>query len=117
LLEHNRIKRVPIVQDGKIVGVVSRANLVQAIASWRDEFPASVPNDAALRQAVMANLEKESWAPTGLINVTARAGRIDVWGFVDSEAQKEAIRVAIEITPGVTAVNNNLTIRPIMAQM
>jgi CBS domain-containing protein len=115
LLEHNRIKRVPIVQDDKIVGLVSRANLVQALASWRDESPTTVPDDVALRDAVMAKLEKEPWAPTAVINVTARSGLIDLWGFVNSETQRDAIRVAVEVTPGVTAVTDNLAIRPIMA--
>lgn len=116
LLEHNRIKRVPIVQGGKIVGLVSRANLVQALATWRDESPPTVPDDVALRDAVMANLEKEPWAPTALINVTARSGVIDLWGLIESETQRSAIRVAVEVTPGVTAVNDNLTARPIMYQ-
>lgn len=116
LLEHNRIKRVPIVQGGKIVGLVSRANLVQALATWRDESPPTVRDDVALRDAVMANLEKEPWAPTALINVMARSGVIDLWGLIDSETQRSAIRVAVEVTPGVTAVNDNLTARPIMYQ-
>jgi CBS domain-containing protein len=115
LLEHNRIKRVPVVQDDKIVGLVSRANLVQALASWRNDSPPTVPDDVALRDAVMANLEKESWAPTALINVTARSGLIDLWGIVNSETQRDAIRVVVEVTPGVITVNDNLTVRPIMA--
>jgi CBS domain-containing protein len=115
MLEHHRIKRVPIVQGDKIVGLVSRANLVQALASWRDNSPATIPDDTALRDAVMKNLKKELWAHTALINVTARSGQVDLWGMVDSETQKDAIRVAIEVTPGVTAVNDNLTVRPIMA--
>lgn len=113
LLEHNRIKRVPIVQDGKLVGLVSRANLVQAVASWRGDSPPTVLGDVALRNAVMANLEKQPWAHVALINVTAHAGQIDLWGIVDSEAQRAAIRVAVEVIPGVSAVNDNLTIRPV----
>ena len=115
LLEQNRIKRVPIVQGGKLVGLISRANLVQALASWRSDFLPTIPDDVALRDAVMANLEKESWAHVALINVTARLGLIDLWGLVDSEAQRNAIRVAVEVTPGVRAVNHNLVIQPIMS--
>lgn len=114
LLEHNQIKRVPIVQNGELVGLVSRANLVQALASQRDSA-ATTPDDKALREAVMANLEKESWARVALINITAHSGTIDLWGFVNSEAEKGAIRVAVEVTPGVGAVNDNLVVRPIMA--
>jgi osmotically-inducible protein OsmY len=116
MLEQNRIKRVPIVEGDKVIGLVSRANLVQALASWREsDSPATAPDDVALRDAVMANLEKESWAHTALINVTAHSGQIDLWGLVDSETTRYAIRVAIEITPGVVTVNDNLTVRPVMA--
>ena len=116
LLEQNRIKRVPIVEGDKVIGLVSRANLVQALASWREsDSPATAPDDVALRDAVMANLEKESWAHTALINVTAHSGQIDLWGLVDSATKRDAIRVAIEITPGVVTVNDNLTVRPVMA--
>lgn len=115
ILEHNRIKRVPIVQGDKIVGLVSRANLVQTLASWRDESPPTKLDDIALRDSVMAILEKEPWAHVALINVTARSGVIDLWGLVSSEKQRDAIRVAIQNIPGVTGVNDNLTIRPAMA--
>ena len=115
LLEHNRIKRVPIMQNGKLVGLVSRANLVQALASQREESAATTPDDTALREAMMANLEKEPWARSALINVTAHSGTIDLWGLVSSDAEKEAIRVIVEITPGVGPVNDNLVVRTIMA--
>jgi CBS domain-containing protein len=111
LLEHHRIKRVPIVQGDKIVGLVSRANLVQALASMRNDSP-TIPNDVALRDAVMAKLESEPWATTALINVTAHLGVIDVWGIVETKAQRDAIRVAVEVTPGVRTVNDNITIQP-----
>lgn len=115
LLEHNQIKRVPILQNGELVGLVSRANLVQALASQREDTAATTPDDKALREAVMANLEKESLPRVTLINITAHSGTIDLWGLVNSEAEKGAIRVAVEITPGVGAVNDNLVVRPIMA--
>jgi CBS domain-containing protein len=116
LLEQNRIKRVPIVEGNKVVGLVSRANLVEALASWcESDAPAAAPDDVALRNAVMANLEKESWAHTALINVTAHSGQVDLSGLVESETKRDAIRIAAEITPGVVKVNDNLTVRPVMA--
>jgi CBS domain-containing protein len=117
LLQQNRIKRIPIVQGDKLVGLVSRADLVQALASWRGDFPSAIPEDAVLRNAVMASLKKESWAHIALISVTVRLGLIDLWGLVDSQIQRDAIRVAVEVTPGVRAVNDNLVVRPIMAQI
>jgi CBS domain-containing protein len=114
LLERNRIKRVPVVQDGKLVGLVSRADLVRALANWRSD-PHSIPEDLTLQAAVMANLQGETWAHIALINVTARSGHIDLSGVVESEIQRDAIRVAVEGTPGVRAVDDNLMVRPIMA--
>jgi osmotically-inducible protein OsmY len=61
----------------------------------------------------MANMEKESWAHIALINVTVRLGSVDITGLVDSQLQKDAIRVAAEVTPGVRAVNDNLIVRPV----
>jgi CBS domain-containing protein len=116
LLEKNRIKRVPILENGKLVGIISRANLVQALAGLRKEISVDKPlNDTELRQTVMSRLKSEPWAKTSLINVTVDTGAVDVWGIVDSEAEKQALRVAIEVTPGVRSVNNNVVVRPTSA--
>jgi CBS domain-containing protein len=116
ILERNRIKRVPIVKDGRLVGIVSRANLVQALAGMRKTIAADKPvSDSELRDTLMAQLKAEPWAKTSLINVTVDGGAVDVWGIVDSEAEKQAVRVAIEVTPGVKSVTNNVVVRPIAA--
>ncbi|HWP24986.1 MAG TPA: CBS domain-containing protein [Xanthobacteraceae bacterium] len=112
ILEKNRIKRVPVVKDGKIVGIVSRANLLQALASMRKQIEGMTPSDAVIRERVIEKLKAEPWARPSLINVIVQNGMVDLWGVVDSQAEKKAVRVAVEITPGVTAVNDNLIIRP-----
>lgn len=115
-LEKNRIKRVPIVKNGKLVGIISRANLIQALAGMKKDLAAAKPvTDIDLRQNVMARLKSEPWAKTSLINVTVNAGDVDVWGVVDSDAERQAVRVAIEVTPGVRGVTNNVVVRPIAA--
>lgn len=113
ILERNRIKRVPIVKDGRLVGIVSRANLLHALASLRKEIAARPVADSELREAIMKRLAAEPWTQTILINVTVADGVADVWGIVDSAAEKQALRIAVETTPGVKAVNDNLIIRPI----
>jgi CBS domain-containing protein len=116
LLEQHRIKRVPIVKDERIEGLVSRANLVQVLASQPESAAApATPSDLALRKTVMASLEREPWANLSLINVTAYRGAVNLWGIVDSHEEREAVRVAVEITPGVRTVENNLVIRPILS--
>ena len=107
LLEKNSIKRVPIVENGQLVGIISRANLVQALASTRKglEIPSS---DSEIRDKVLARLNGQPWANTTLLNVTVNGGVVDLWGITRSETERKAIRVAAETTPGVRSVNDNL---------
>jgi CBS domain-containing protein len=113
LLEKNRIKRVPIVDGGKVVGIVSRANIVQALAS-EGRSPATTPDDATLRNKVIAQLKATPRVSPSLLNVIVHGGTVELWGTVDSEAEKDAVRVATEVTPGVREVNDNLTVMPII---
>ena len=110
LLEKNFIKRVPIVKNGQLIGIVSRANLIQAVASARKgpEIPLS---DAAIRDRLLAHLKAQGWLDTFLLNVTVNGGVVDLWGITRSDAERKAIRVAAESTPGVSAVNDNLFTR------
>jgi CBS domain-containing protein len=111
-LEDNQIKRVPIVnQHGQLVGIVSRANLLQAIASVRPQLEISVP-DATIRRKLLDKLGKEPWAHTFNLNATVQNGVVDLWGFAPSVAERAAIRVAAEAVPGVVAVNDHLLENP-----
>jgi CBS domain-containing protein len=109
LLEKNGIKRIPIVDDGKLVGIVSRANLIQALAV-APPLPASV-DDIALRNTIMGKIGNKSWARPYLVNALVHDGTVELWGIVATESEKTALRVAAEVTPGVRAVKNNLTVR------
>jgi CBS-domain-containing membrane protein len=111
LLEKNGIKRVPIVDGGRLVGIVSRANLLQALASGTKKGE-TAPSDGTIREDVMARLRAESWTRPSLVNVIVQDGTVELWGIVDSQTEKRAVRVAAEVTPGVRAVNDNLIIRP-----
>jgi CBS-domain-containing membrane protein len=107
LLEKHSIKRVPIVENEALVGIVSRANLIQALAADRKGLDIPVP-DTKLRDKLMSHLKAQPWAHTALLNVTVNDGIVDIWGITRSEAEKKALRVAAESTPGVRAVNNNV---------
>lgn len=112
LLEKKRIKRVPVVKDGKLVGIVSRANLVQALAAARVEVrPEVKAEDASIREALLSRLKQEPWSHTSLLNVVVENGVVNLWGIVRSAAEQKAVRVAAENTPGVRQVNDYLSIR------
>jgi CBS domain-containing protein len=112
LLESKHIKRVPVVRDGKLVGIVSRANLVQCLAAAKDrplELPA--PSDQEIRRRLFAALESQSWATTGMTNVTVSKGVVELWGIVGSEKEMQATRVAAEAINGVVQVIDHRAIR------
>ncbi len=110
MLEKNAIKRVPIVRDGQLVGIVSRANLVQAVATSGSKLDIPL-SDATIREKLLADLNRQCWANTGLLNVTVNDGVVDVWGITNSETERKAIRVAAEAAPGVRAVNDRMIVR------
>ena len=112
LLEKHRVKRVPIVEDGRVVGIVSRANLVQVLAGPKAEALEAERTDADLRQAILGELQSRPWGKRP-INVVVQGGVVDLWGFVDNEEEKKAIRITAEATPGVRNVNDHLHVYPL----
>jgi CBS domain-containing protein len=109
LLEKHGIKRVPIVRGDRVVGLVSRANLLQAFASSSADATVSVSqDDQAIRQQVLEQIRSQPSGMPWLLTVTVRDGVVELWGPVQSEEQRSAIRVAAEVTPGVKTVKDNL---------
>lgn len=114
LLEKHSIKRVPIIKDRKLVGIVSRANLLQGLACMKDKAPQTRPDDSAIRNKIMRKLNNERWARPALLTVTVQDGTVDLWGIVDSEVEKKAVNVLAEGTSGVRAVNDNLNVGAVL---
>ena len=109
LLETNRIKRVPVVRDGKLVGIVSRANLVRALAMTVNEPPSSVElDDRTIRDELLAELKAQKWAEVSPANVTVKDGVVHLWSSYLSEQEKRALVVAAENTPGVRRVEDHM---------
>lgn len=106
LLEKHHIKRVPVLADGKLVGIVSRANLLRGVATWQKPSGVRV-EDTALR-AVLLDALNEAELPMHLVNVTVTAGVVEIWGVVDKQSQIEAARAAAEATVGVVRLENHL---------
>jgi CBS domain-containing protein len=115
LLEKHRIKRVPVVRQGKLVGIVSRANLLQALAASRSATAAK-REDREIRDALLAAFD-EAGLPMHLVNVIVSDGVVQLWGATDSSVQHEAARAAAESTPGVKRLENHLAIVPTMARV
>ena len=110
MMERHSIKRVPIVRDGQLVGIVSRANLIQAVATKQVGLEIQGA-DGAIRDKLLAHLKAQPWAHTALLNVIVNDGVVDLWGMTSSETERQAIRVAAESTAGARAVNDHLVVR------
>ncbi len=108
LIERQRIKRVPVVSGGKVVGIVSRANLLQALASVAGELKPGAVGDENIRERLLDELEKQSWVPLPLLNFIVRDGIVELWGAVTDERQRKALIVAAENVAGVKGVRDHL---------
>jgi len=108
LMEQHRIKRLPVTRGREVVGIVSRANLLHALASLSREVRAPPANDRAIRARLMAELRKQKWAPSALVNVVVRDGVVELWGAVTDERERQALLVAAENIPGVKGVRDHL---------
>jgi CBS domain-containing protein len=113
LLEKHRIKRVPVVHDGRVVGIVSRANLLHGLIAQK--APVAAPTgEKDLRKAVLDEI-REAGVRFLIDVVVADGGVVHLWGAVETEAEKEALQVAAENTPGVSSVVNHVGVYPQIA--
>jgi len=108
LMEAHAIRRLPVVAGGRVVGIVSRTDLVGALAACLAEGlpPAS---DAAIRRAIVAQMKREPWCPVGTVEVAVRDGVVDLTGFIHDERQRRALRVLAGNVDGVKRVRDALT--------
>jgi CBS domain-containing protein len=106
LMETRRIKRVPVVHAGKIVGIVSRADLLQVLASG-GATTASEDSDRMIRERLLAELRKQEWANPTESNVVVSDGVVHFWGTVGSEEERRALRVVAENIPGVRSIEDH----------
>lgn len=115
VFEKHHIKRLPVVnKSGDLVGIVSRANIIQAVASTRPQLEISLP-DATIRSRLLEELEKQPWAHAHKLNITVTNGVVEFWGFVETEQERQAVKVAAESIAGVKAVTDNLKRTPAFA--
>lgn len=114
LMQSRRIKRVPIVRDGKVIGIVSRANLLQGLLVREPQAAQGTASDNDLRDRVNEELDSHSWA-SDVSNVVVDKGAVHLWGQTFSPMAREAVRVAVENVPDVKRVVNNIVVLPVEA--
>jgi len=112
LMEARRIKRVPILHDGKLVGIVSRADLLRVLASGGTNLPGD-DRDGVIRSRLLADLRNQRWANCSEADIVVSDGVVHLWGVVRSEEERKALRIAAENTPGVRGVEDHTISGPL----
>jgi CBS domain-containing protein len=115
ILETRHVKRVPVLEEGRLVGIVSRANLVQVLAMQPAPPPqGAIVNDRKIRNALFEEMRRHKWAfaPTEA-NVTVENGVVYLWGFINAEVERDAMVVAARGIPGVKRVEDRMAHPPV----
>jgi len=108
LMERRRIKRIPVLDGDAPVGIVSRADLLRALARSLEEQPVAVAGDDEIRERILAELASASWVPRDGLAITVTDGIVGLDGVILDEKEREALRVAAENVPAVRAVEDRL---------
>jgi CBS domain-containing protein len=108
LFERHGIKRVPVVEDGRLVGIVSRSNLIQALASRFGSADQHQDSDRRIRADLLDRINQQDWTSFGERNVIVRDGVVHLWGLVGSQQERDALIALAEETPGVAGVADEM---------
>ena len=117
LMQRHRVKRIPIVRDGKVVGIVSRANLLQGLLAREPASSEDPTDNEKVRSLVTSELARHGWATNQTACVVAESGVVHLWGFVNSDAVRDAYRIAAENVRGVKRVENHMKVLPPEARL
>ena len=110
ILDNHRIKRVPVMQDDRLVGIITRGDLVRALSQVQITKTVKTIDNAALHKTLHDRMRTQSWINDSYINLTVNDGVVELWGFVANADQHSALRALVEETDGVSRVEDNLSV-------
>jgi CBS domain-containing protein len=112
VLDSHRIRQVPVMDDGKLAGMISRADLVRKLAEIRIAAPAARPDNGALQKAIWEQIKAQPWLESAYVNLAVKDGVVELYGVVDSDDQRRALRILVEGVSGVQKVEDNVGLFP-----
>jgi CBS domain-containing protein len=107
LMQRHRIKRLPVVVDGRVVGIVTRADILRALASVLPQLEPPL-SDATIRERILDELKAQPWAPLATLSVDVRGGIVTYKGSITEYGVRDALRVVAENVPGVREIHDHL---------
>jgi CBS-domain-containing membrane protein len=112
VLDTHRIRQVPVVSDGRLIGMISRADLVRALAEVNITAPATRPDNGALQEAIWDQIKSQPWLKSAFVNLAVKDGVVELWGAVESNEQRRALKILVERVSGVKSVEDKVTLLP-----
>ena len=110
ILNAHGVKRVPVVHDGKLVGIITRTDVVRALAKHEASKSFPTPDNVALQKAVLDKMRTQTWLDTAYINVEVANGVVRLTGFIGSDDQRRALRILAEEVSGAGNVKDDMTV-------
>jgi CBS-domain-containing membrane protein len=108
LMKKRNIKRLPVIDNGRLVGIVSRANLVRALLHALVNEPSRQLSDEEVRKAILDATTAEPWGPCFAIDIAVTEGIVDIYGTITDDRERTALHVLAENVPGVKGVRDHL---------
>jgi CBS domain-containing protein len=112
VLDSHGIRQVPVMDDGMLAGMISRADLVRKLAEIRIAAPAARPDNGVLQKAIWDEIKTQPWLESAYINLAVQDGIVELYGVVDSDDQRRALRILVEGVRGVQKVKDNVGLFP-----
>jgi CBS domain-containing protein len=109
LMEEHDVKRIPVVDDGRVVGIVSRADLMCALGKVLSDAKNASSSDEAIRARILAEMRRQTWCPLQSLKVSVRKGVVELRGVIFDERQRRALRVLVEGIEGIKGIRDHLT--------
>ncbi|MEZ5851970.1 MAG: CBS domain-containing protein [Hyphomicrobiaceae bacterium] len=110
LLEKHNLKRLPVIKEGRLVGLITRGDIVRALSKKAMERVPAAVTDSDLQAQILERMKKAKWLLDSYINLTVADGVVSMWGMAVSEDQRKALTVLINETPGVKQIDDRLRI-------
>lgn len=110
ILDNRRIKRAPVVEGDRLVGIITRGDLVRALSRVQITKAAKMIDNATLHKTLHDRIRSQPWINQSYISVTVNDGVVELWGVVDTADQHSALRALVEETDGVTRVDDKISV-------
>jgi CBS domain-containing protein len=110
ILDNRRIKRVPVIESNRLVGIITRGDLVRALSRMQSSKETKKVDNATLHKTLHDRIRTESWINESYINVTVNDGVVALWGIVDTADQHSALRALVEETEGVERLEDKISV-------